>query len=453
MTISVKNRIAFMNLVRNSRQENPMPDTAKSSAAFAEAKKFIVGGVNSPVRAFKSVGGSPLFFASGKGSRVRDIDGTTYIDYVGSWGPLILGHCHPEVVAALHRVSQTGTSFGAPTLLETELARLIVSLVPSLELIRFVNSGTEATMSAVRVARGYTKRDMIVKFEGCYHGHGDSFLIAAGSGVATLGIPDSPGVTAGTARDTLIAGYNDLDRVRTLFEQHGDNIAAVIVEPVAGNMGVVPPAPGFLEGLRAITAHHGALLIFDEVMTGFRVAAGGAQELYKIKPDLSTFGKIIGGGLPVGAYGGRREIMERVAPLGNIYQAGTLSGNPLAMAAGLATLGVIAKDGAFYGKLEARSARLAQGLLANCREAGVGAVLNRVGSMMTLFFTDKNSITSWESAKTCDTNAYARYFQESLASGVYLAPSQFEAAFVSAAHSDEDIEKTIEASRTALKKR
>ena len=428
-----------------------MNKTTKSVAAFAEANNYISGGVNSPVRAFKSVGGYPLFFASGSGAYVNDIDGNRYIDYVGSWGPLILGHSHPQVVDAIKKTAETGTSFGAPTLLETELDRLITSLVPALELVRMVYSGSEATMSAIRVARGFTKRDKIVKFEGCYHGHGDSFLIAAGSGVATLGIPDSPGVTAGTAQDTLIAKYNDLASVRALFETHGDQIAAVIVEPVAGNMGVVPPGEGFLQGLRSITQQHGALLIFDEVMTGFRVAPGGAQQRYDIKPDLSTFGKVIGGGLPVGAYGGRRDIMENVAPLGAIYQAGTLSGNPLAMAAGLATLTIIKNDPLFYEKLEKRSARLAEGLIYNCRQAGVPAVLNRVGSMMTLFFTDKKKVFSWETAKPCNTDFYAKYFQASLQGGVYLAPSQFEAAFVSAAHTEEDIEKTIEASRKALK--
>ncbi|MGA3051475.1 MAG: glutamate-1-semialdehyde 2,1-aminomutase [Chitinispirillaceae bacterium] len=429
-----------------------MRDTVKSRAAFQEAKKVITGGVNSPVRAFKGVGGSPLFFAYGNGSSIHDIDGNGYLDYVGSWGPLILGHAHPGVVKAIHDAAEKGTSFGAPTLIETALARTIIQQVPSIELVRFVNSGTEATMSAARLARGYTKRDCIVKFEGCYHGHGDSFLIAAGSGAATLGIPDSSGVTIGTARDTLIAHYNDLDSVKMLFEKHGERIAAIIVEPVAGNMGVVAPREGFLKGLRDITTRFGSLLIFDEVMTGFRVSAGGAQELYGIRPDLSTFGKVIGGGLPVGAYGGNRRIMEQMAPLGSIYQAGTLSGNPLAMAAGLATLTCIRQDPDFYQNLERRSARLADGLMQNCLHAGVQAVLNRVGSMMTLFFTDRESITDWNAAKTSDTAVYARYFRESLQNGVYFAPSQFEAAFVSAAHSDDDIEKTIIASSAALRK-
>ncbi|MDD5676211.1 MAG: glutamate-1-semialdehyde 2,1-aminomutase [Chitinivibrionales bacterium] len=424
----------------------------KSQQAFTEAKKVISGGVNSPVRAFKGVGGSPIFFASGSGASVRDIDGNSYLDYVGSWGPLILGHAHPEVVAAIKNGAEKGTSFGAPTLLETELAKRIIALVPSVELVRMVNSGTEATMSALRAARGFTKRDYVVKFEGCYHGHGDSFLIAAGSGVATLGIPDSPGVTAGTARDTLLAPYNDLNAVKALFAKFGEQIAAIIVEPIAGNMGVVAPENDFLQGLRRIATEFGAVLIFDEVMTGFRVSSGGAQKLYEIRPDLTTFGKVIGGGLPVGAYGGKREIMEQIAPLGPIYQAGTLSGNPLAMAAGLATLTCIGKDPAFYAKLEQRSARLAEGLLQNCRTLGVPAVLNRVGSMMTLFFTDQNKITDWNMAKQCDKTSYARYFHESLQNGIYLAPSQFEALFVSAAHSEEEIDKTIAASLVALRK-
>ena len=429
-----------------------MVDIVKSRAAFLDATKVITGGVNSPVRAFKAVGGTPLFIASGRGSRVSDIDGNRYLDYVGSWGPLILGHAHSEVVEALRDSAGRGTSFGGPTLIETRLAQAVTELVPSVELIRFVNSGTEATMSAVRLARGYTGRPCIVKFDGCYHGHGDSFLIAAGSGAATLGIPDSAGVTAGTAADTLVARYNDLDSVLSLFEKHGEKIAAIIVEPVAGNMGVVAPAAGFLQGLRSIATRYGSLLIFDEVMTGFRVAPGGAQELYGVEPDLSTFGKIIGGGLPVGAYGGKRHIMEKIAPLGNVYQAGTLSGNPLAMAAGLATFDYIRRDPGFYPDLERRSARLADGLRENCRKAGVGAVVNRVGSMMTLFFTDLPSVTDWKAAKSSDTAVYARYFNESLQNGIYLAPSQFEALFVSAAHSVDDIETTLLASAAALKR-
>ncbi len=427
-----------------------MYNTAKSSAAFTEAKKYIVGGVNSPVRAFKSVGGAPIFFSSGKGAYIEDIDGNSYMDFVASWGPLILGHCHPDVVEAISTTARLGTSYGAPTLLETELAKLITAMVPSLELVRFVNSGTEATMSAVRLARGFTKRNCIIKFEGCYHGHGDSFLIAAGSGVATLGIPDSPGVTPGTAGDTLIARYNDLESVRTIFKKYPEKIAAVIVEPVAGNMGVVVPKKGFLEGLRDLTSSNGSLLIFDEVMSGFRVSAGGAQELYGIRPDLSTFGKVIGGGLPVGAYGGRRDIMENIAPLGSIYQAGTLSGNPLAMAAGLATLSYINKTKDFYEILEKRSQHLANGLISNCQSAGIPVVLNRVGSMMTMFFTTEKSVSSWDEAKKSDTARYARYFQNSLSGGIYLAPSQFEAAFISAAHTENDIDNAIEAGKRAL---
>jgi glutamate-1-semialdehyde 2,1-aminomutase len=429
-----------------------MLNTARSAAAFADAKKVIVGGVNSPVRAFRSVGGEPIFFDSGKGCRVNDIDGNSYIDFVGSWGPLILGHAHPAVLNAINATAARGTSFGAPTVLETELARVICSLVPSVQLVRMVNSGTEATMSAVRVARGFTKRNCIVKFTGCYHGHGDSFLIAAGSGVATLGIPDSPGVTPGTAQDTLLAEYNNLESVKMLFEKVGDKIAAVIVEPVAGNMGVVAPKSGFLQGLRDITKSYGSLLIFDEVMTGFRVAAGGAQERFAITPDLTTFGKVIGGGLPVGAYGGRRDIMEQVAPLGSIYQAGTLSGNPLAMAAGLATLSTIKAIPDFYAMLEQRSERLGNALVSECKTLGIPVQLNSVGSMMTLFFTNEKSVTSWESAKTADTARYGRYFRECLNNGVYLAPSQFEAAFVSAAHSDADIDAATTACCASLKK-
>jgi len=429
-----------------------MLNTARSAAAFADAKKVIVGGVNSPVRAFRSVGGEPIFFDSGKGCRVNDIDGNSYIDFVGSWGPLILGHAHPAVLNAINATAARGTSFGAPTVLETELARVICSLVPSVQLVRMVNSGTEATMSAVRVARGFTKRNCIVKFTGCYHGHGDSFLIAAGSGVATLGIPDSPGVTPGTAQDTLLAEYNNLESVKMLFEKVGDKIAAVIVEPVAGNMGVVAPKSGFLQGLRDITKSYGSLLIFDEVMTGFRVAAGGAQERFAITPDLTTFGKVIGGGLPVGAYGGRRDIMEQVAPLGSIYQAGTLSGNPLAMAAGLATLSTIKAIPDFYAVLEQRSERLGNALVSECKTLGIPVQLNSVGSMMTLFFTNEKSVTSWESAKTADTARYGRYFRECLNNGVYLAPSQFEAAFVSAAHSDADIDAATTACCASLKK-
>ena len=426
-------------------------NTENSQKEFESAGLLIPGGVNSPVRAFKSVGGNPLFIERAAGSKIKDIDGNSYIDYVGSWGPMILGHAHPAVVTAVQNACEKGLSYGAPTSAETLLARKIRDMVPSMEKIRLVNSGTEATMSAVRLARGFTGRDLIIKFEGCYHGHGDSFLIAAGSGAATLGVPDSPGVTAGTASGTLIAKYNDLESVRTLFKTHSGKIAALIVEPVAGNMGVIPPAEGFLEGLRSITEKEGSLLIIDEVMTGFRVARGGAQELYGIKPDLSTFGKIIGGGMPLAAYGGRAEIMDRLAPSGPVYQAGTLSGNPLATAAGLSTLEVIDSTPAFYEDLENYSAALEEGIRENCRNLGIKAVSNRVGSMMTLFLTEQNEVKDWESASSCDAAAYGRYFRNSLDQGIYLAPSAFEAAFVSSAHSTEDLEKTIMANYMALK--
>ncbi|WP_139490235.1 glutamate-1-semialdehyde 2,1-aminomutase [Brevibacillus dissolubilis] len=415
---------------------------------FQEAKEYIPGGVNSPVRAFKSVGGNPLFMAKGAGSKVTDVDGHTYLDYIGSWGPLILGHAHPKVLAAITEVAALGTSFGAPTERETEMAKLVCDIVPSVEMVRMVNSGTEATMSALRLARGYTKRDKIMKFEGCYHGHADSLLIKAGSGVATLALPDSPGVPTNTAANTITVPYNDIDSVRLAFEKYGDDLAAVIVEPVAGNMGVVPPQPGFLEELREITAKNGTLLIFDEVMTGFRVALGGAQQRYGITPDLTTMGKVIGGGLPVGAYGGKREIMEHVAPAGAIYQAGTLSGNPLAMAAGIVTLTELSQPGV-YEQLEARSARLAEGLAANATKLGIPHTINRVGSMVCLFFTD-TPVVNYETAKTSDLDKFNRYFHNLLQEGVMIPPSQFEGMFVSTVHSDEDIEFTIEASYRAM---
>ncbi len=426
--------------------------TDNSQKEFRSAEALIPGGVNSPVRAFKSVGGNPLFIERAEGSKIIDIDGNEFIDYVGSWGPMILGHTHPKVVQAVQKACEKGLSYGAPTTAETLLAEKIRSMVPSMEKVRLVNSGTEATMSALRLARGFTGRDLIIKFEGCYHGHGDSFLIAAGSGAATLGVPNSPGVTSGTASGTLIARYNDLESVRKLFEAHKGEIAALIVEPVAGNMGVVPPAEGFLEGLRAITEQEGSLLIIDEVMTGFRVARGGAQELYGIKPDLSTFGKIIGGGMPLAAYGGRAEIMNHLAPAGPVYQAGTLSGNPLATAAGLSTLEIIDTTPGFYTTLEERALALEEGMKENCRSLGIKAVSNRVGSMMTLFLTEASEVLDWNGASACDTDAYGRYFRASLEEGIYLAPSAFEAAFVSAAHSPGDIEKTIEAGYRALKK-
>lgn len=422
----------------------------QSHKLFAEALSYIPGGVNSPVRAFKSVGGNPVYIAKGEGSRITDVDGNTYIDYIGSWGPLILGHAHPKVLAAIQDVALLGTSFGAPTERETEMAKQVCEIVPSVEVVRMVNSGTEATMSALRLARGYTKRDKIMKFAGCYHGHADSLLIKAGSGVATLGLPDSPGVPGSTAVNTITVPYNDLESVQLAFEKFGNELAAVIVEPVAGNMGVVPPQPGFLEGLRGITASYGTLLIFDEVMTGFRVARGGAQDRYGITPDLTTMGKVIGGGLPVGAYGGRREIMQQVAPAGPIYQAGTLSGNPLAMAAGLTTLQELGQPGV-YEQLEAKSARLAEGLAENAKKLGLPYALNRVGSMVCLFFTD-TPVINYETAKTSDLQRFSAYFRYLLEEGVMIPPSQFEGMFVSLAHTEEDIERTIEASYKAMKR-
>ncbi len=415
---------------------------------YAEARRYMPGGVNSPVRAFKAVGGEPVFIARGEGALIYDVDGNEYIDYVASWGPLILGHIHPEVTAALQECLARGTSFGAPTELETELARTIVEAVPAVEMVRLVNSGTEAAMSALRLARGYTGRNKIVKFEGCYHGHADFLLIKAGSGALTLGVPSSPGVPASTAANTITAPYNDLDTVEKIFAQEGEEIAAVIVEPVAGNMGVVPPREGFLEGLREITRRYGSLLIFDEVMTGFRLAYGGAQELYRIEPDLTCLGKVIGGGLPVGAYGGKREIMEQVAPAGPVYQAGTLSGNPLAVTAGLATLKVLKRPGT-YAELERKSALLASGLAAAAREAGLGATFNRVGSMLCIFFTD-TPVVDYPSACTSDLARFAAFFRSMLEQGIYLAPSQFEAAFMSLAHTGEQIERTVEAARKAF---
>lgn len=422
----------------------------RSKALFEEAKRFIPGGVNSPVRAFKSVGGTPLFIAKAKGSKIYDADGNEYVDYVGSWGPMILGHAHPAVVRAVRDAVEKGTSYGAPTELEIEMAKLVVEAVPSIEKVRFVSSGTEAVMSAIRLARGYTGREKIIKFEGCYHGHSDSLLAKAGSGLLTLGIPGTPGVTEGTAKDTIVLPYNNLEAVKEAFEKEGENIACVIVEPIAGNMGVVPPKPGFLEGLRKITMEYGALLIFDEVITGFRVSYGGAQELYKVMPDLTTLGKIIGGGLPVGAFGGKAEIMDFVAPEGPVYQAGTLSGNPLAMAAGIAVLKTL-KEGSAYTYLERMSAVLSAGLKEAFEEAGVPHFMTRVGSMMCIFFTD-SEVYDYATAAKSDTELYARYFWGMIEEGCYFAPSQFEAAFVSVAHTEPDIEKTVEAARKVLKK-
>jgi glutamate-1-semialdehyde 2,1-aminomutase len=419
----------------------------KSAQLYARALELMPGGVNSPVRAFRGVGGTPLFISSASGPTIADVDGQTYIDYVGSWGPMILGHADAEIVSALSAVAANGTSFGAPNELEVELAEEIVDAVPSIEMVRMVNSGTEATMSAIRLARGVTGRDKLVKFEGCYHGHADSLLVKAGSGVATLGLPDSPGVPASLAQHTLTVGFNDAAALEDLFNQHPD-IAAVIIEPVAGNMGVVAPEPGFLDFVREITARKGALLIFDEVMTGFRLARGGAQELYGIAPDITCLGKIIGGGLPVGSYGGRRELMRNIAPVGSIYQAGTLSGNPLAMTAGLLTLRRL-RDKSVYEKLESSSARLCEGLSRAASDAGVQTVTNRVGSMWTTFFTDK-PVTDWTSANRSDRQLYGRFFHAMLGEGVYLAPSQFEAAFVSVAHTDLIIDETISAARKAF---
>ncbi|MFV0593407.1 MAG: glutamate-1-semialdehyde 2,1-aminomutase [Draconibacterium sp.] len=422
----------------------------KSIEAFEKAQQVIPGGVNSPVRAFKSVKLNPVFIEKAKGAEIFDIDGNRYIDFVASWGPLIFGHAHERILSAINEAAQKGTSYGAPTLYETQMAELIVTMFPTVEKVRMVNSGTEATMSAIRLARGYTKREKIVKFIGNYHGHGDSFLIKAGSGAITLGIPDSPGVTRGNAQDTLLAEYNNLDSVQKLFDEEKGQIAAVIVEPVAGNMGVVPPNPGFLEGLREICTANGALLIFDEVITGFRLAKGGAQEYYNVSPDLTTLGKIIGGGLPVGAYGGKKEIMYMLAPVGPVYQAGTLSGNPLAMAAGITMLTMINETADFYSELERKAAKLEKGIRQNLEETDTPAVLNRVGSMMTLFFTEEKQVTSFDEAMTCDTEKYAEYFRLSLESGIYLAPSQFECLFVSYAHTDQDIDCIIEANKKAL---
>jgi len=420
-----------------------------SSEAFAEAKQYIPGGVNSPVRAFKSVGLTPAFIKKGEGSRIFDIDGNEFIDYVCSWGPLILGHAHPEVVEAIKRTAENGTSFGAPTELETAMAKLVCERVPSLDLVRMVNSGTEATMSALRLARGFTGRSKILKFEGCYHGHADSLLIKAGSGVATLGLPDSPGVPEGVAVNMITVPYNDLDSVKVAFETYGEDIAAIIVEPVAGNMGVVLPLPGFLQGLRDITKQYGSLLIFDEVMTGFRAGYNCAQGRFGITPDLTCLGKVIGGGLPVGAYGGRRDIMERMAPTGPIYQAGTLSGNPLAMAAGYTTLSLATPE--VYEALEAKSARLEAGMLANAKKYGVPSTINRIGSMVCPFFTEQRVI-NYETAKSSDLNKFNRYFANLLDLGINVAPSQFEGMFVSAAHTNEDIDATIEAHGEALRR-
>jgi glutamate-1-semialdehyde 2,1-aminomutase len=423
--------------------------TATSASLFERARTLLPGGVNSPVRAFRAVGGHPLFIAAASGARVTDEDGNDYLDYVGSWGPMILGHAHPAVTAAIAAQAARGTSFGMPSRLEVEMAECLQRFLPSLERLRMVNSGTEATMAAVRLARGATGRAKVVKFEGCYHGHADAFLIKAGSGAATFGTPDSPGVTPATARDTLSATFNDLASVAACFEVARGNVAAVIVEPVVGNMGVVAPEAGFLDGLRALCAEHDSVLIFDEVMTGLRVARGGAQERYGVRPDLTTFGKIVGGGLPVGAYGGRADLMRQVAPEGPVYQAGTLSGNPLAMAAGLAALREIEADPGFYARLEELGARLERGVAEAAARAGVACRIARVGSMWTPFFTSE-PVRDWPTAVRCDRERYGRFFHAMLAGGIALAPSQFEANFISAAHTPGDIDATITAAMAAM---
>ncbi len=422
---------------------------SRSKQLFEQAKQLMPGGVNSPVRAFRSVQLDPLFIASGKGSKIYDVDGREYIDFVGSWGPLILGHAHPEVLEALHQTAEKGTSFGAPTELEILMAQKIVEMVPSVEMVRMVNSGTEATMSAIRLARGVTGRSKIVKFEGCYHGHGDSFLIKAGSGALTLGEPNSPGVPEGLARETLTAQFNDVHSVEVLFDRFADEIAAVIVEPIAGNMGVIPPAPGFLESLRQLCDRHNALLIFDEVMTGFRVHPGGAQALYGVTPDLTTMGKVIGGGLPAAAYGGKKEIMKQVAPDGPVYQAGTLSGNPLAMAAGLKTLELISQPG-FFDALNRKADAFFNDLKTFIEQEGLPLSVNHVHSMGCVFFKEEG-VHNFTEATQSDTQKFARYFAEMLRQGIYLAPSQYEAMFISAAHSVEDLQVTFHIAQNVLK--
>lgn len=421
----------------------------KSNRAFKEASELMPGGVNSPVRAFKSVNMDPIFMERGRGSKIYDIDGNEYIDYVLSWGPLILGHTNERVVEGIKKVAEMGTSFGAPTEIENELAKLVIERVPSIEVVRMVSSGTEATMSALRLARGYTGRNKIMKFEGCYHGHGDSLLIKAGSGVATLGLPDSPGVPEGVAKNTITVPYNDLESVRYAFEQFGDDIAGVIVEPVAGNMGVVPPQPGFLEGLRETTEQNGSLLIFDEVMTGFRVGYNCAQGYFGVTPDITCLGKVIGGGLPVGAYGGKAEIMKQIAPSGPIYQAGTLSGNPLAMTAGFETLSQLTPES--YKEFERKADRLEEGLKAAAEKYDIPHTINRAGSMIGFFFTNED-VVNYEKAKSSNLEFFAEYYREMANQGVFLPPSQFEGLFLSTAHTDEDIEKTISAAEQAFSK-
>jgi glutamate-1-semialdehyde 2,1-aminomutase len=430
--------------------EKDMPLKTKSASLYEKAKQFIPGGVNSPVRAFRAVGGNPVFMKSAKGAYLFDEDDNAYVDMINSWGPMILGHAHPVVEEAVKEALAHSPSFGAPTAREVEMAELICSMVPSLERVRMVNSGTEATMSAIRVARGFTGKDKIIKMEGCYHGHGDSFLIAAGSGALTMGTPDSPGVTKGTARDTVIVPFNSLAAVELAIQKNANEVAAIILEPVVGNMGCVPPLSGYLQGLRQLCDRHGIVLIFDEVMTGFRLAQGGAQELYGVRPDLTTLGKIIGGGLPVGAYGGRKEIMECVSPAGPVYQAGTLSGNPLAMAAGIAMLTYLKSNPSVYGQLNEVTSLLTAGLRKQWSEAGHNYTINQVGSMFTLFFTTAE-VVDFDSAKTTDTARFAQYFQSMLQQGIYLAPSQYEAMFISAAINEEIVEEILEANRNAIR--
>jgi len=424
---------------------------SRSDSLFDEARAVIPGGVNSPVRAFAGVGGTPVYFKRAQGAYVYDEDDRQYIDYVASWGPMILGHAHPAVIKTVQQKAEDGLSFGAPTEIETDIANKVVELVPSIEMVRFVSSGTEATMSAIRLARGYTGRDKILKFEGCYHGHSDSLLVKAGSGALTLGVPTSPGVPAALAEQTLTLTFNDLDQVKQAFEQYGEELACVIVEPVAGNMNCIPPAPGFLEGLRVLCTTYGVVLIFDEVMTGFRVALGGAQSYYGVTPDMTTLGKVVGGGLPVGAFGGKREIMEYIAPLGPVYQAGTLSGCPVAMAAGLKTLEMVSKEG-FYEALEHKVERLTKGIMGAASEAGIPMTENHVGGMFGLFFTDADTVTGFQGTSACDQERFRQFFHGMLNAGVYMAPSAFEAGFVSMAHTHEDIDTTIDAASSVLSK-
>jgi len=424
----------------------------QSSALFNEAKNYIPGGVNSPVRAFKGVGGEPIYFERGEGAYLYDVDGNKYIDYVGSWGPMILGHSNPSIVDAVRAQLDKGLGFGAPTEIETSLAKKICQLMPSIELVRMVSSGTEATMSAIRLARGYTKRDKIVKFEGCYHGHSDSLLVKAGSGALTLGVPTSPGVPNDLAKHTLTLEYNNLDSVKALFSEMGEKIGCIIVEPVAGNMNCVPPTEGFLQGLRKICDEYGTVLIFDEVMTGFRVALGGAQVYYGVKPDLTTLGKVIGGGLPVAAFGGRREIMEEIAPLGPVYQAGTLSGNPLSMASGLAMLSVLEADDSFYQNLSESTEYLVNGIVAAANRNNVPLTSNNVGGMFGLFFSSEEKVTNFSQASNCDLESFKKFYKSMIRQGVYFAPSAYEAGFISAAHSKEELDRTIDAASVAFSK-